>query len=148
MYETCFLSKYHFEILLLQRCGQSPTHVQWVSTSIGRLRTQVRHQPVNINSCVFKMPLPIENPANWKGVACLFFASWWHNKLQNILLDIIKTVPCNQNKRYGMLSKGIVLLLDNACLNTVNQTQDLIASFGWEQFARLPYSLDLSTKWL
>ncbi len=37
-----------------------------------------------------------------------------------------------KNKRCSMLSKGIVLLDDNAHPHKANQTQDLIASFGWE----------------
>lgn len=49
-----------------------------------------------------------------------------------------------QNKRRGMLSKGIVLLHDNARPHVSHRTQDLIASFGWEQFDHPPYSPDLA----
>lgn len=49
-----------------------------------------------------------------------------------------------QNKRRGMLSRGIVLLHDNARPHTAKRTQDLIASFGWEQLDHPPYSPDLA----
>jgi hypothetical protein len=39
-----------------------------------------------------------------------------------------------QNKRCGMLSRGVVMLHDNARPHTAVATQDLIATFGWEQF--------------
>jgi hypothetical protein len=39
---------------------------------------------------------------------------------------------------------GVVMLHDNACPHTAAATQDLIATFGWEQFKRPPYSLDLT----
>lgn len=49
-----------------------------------------------------------------------------------------------QNKRRGMLSKGILLLHDNARPHAANQTQDLITSFRWEQLDHPPYSPDLA----
>jgi hypothetical protein len=39
-----------------------------------------------------------------------------------------------QNKRRGMLSQGVVMLHDNACPHAAATTQDLIMTFGWEQF--------------
>ncbi|GFU47161.1 histone-lysine N-methyltransferase SETMAR [Trichonephila clavipes] len=39
---------------------------------------------------------------------------------------------------------GVVLLHDNARQHTANRTQDLIASFGWEQLDHPPYSPDLA----
>jgi hypothetical protein len=33
-----------------------------------------------------------------------------------------------------MLSQGVVMLHDNACPQTAAATQNLIATFGWEQF--------------
>jgi hypothetical protein len=36
-----------------------------------------------------------------------------------------------QKKRRGMLSRGVVMLHDNARPNTADATQDLIATFGW-----------------
>jgi hypothetical protein len=49
-----------------------------------------------------------------------------------------------QNKRFGMLSWGVVMLHDNARLHTAAATQDLIVTFGWEQFILPPYSPDLA----
>jgi histone-lysine N-methyltransferase SETMAR len=42
-----------------------------------------------------------------------------------------------------MLSQGVVMFHDNAHPHTVAATQDLISTFGWEQFDHPPYSLDL-----
>jgi GT2 family glycosyltransferase len=47
-----------------------------------------------------------------------------------------------QNRRRGMLSRGVVKLHDNARPHTATETQDLIATFGWEQFDHPPYSPD------
>jgi hypothetical protein len=48
------------------------------------------------------------------------------------------------NKRRGMLSRSVVMLHDNARPRTAAATQDLIATFGWEQFDHPPYSSDLA----
>ncbi|KAG8176077.1 hypothetical protein JTE90_025535 [Oedothorax gibbosus] len=45
-----------------------------------------------------------------------------------------------QNKRRGKLSKGIVLLHDNARPHVANRTKDLITSFKWETLDHPPYS--------
>jgi hypothetical protein len=49
-----------------------------------------------------------------------------------------------QNKRCGMLSWGVVMLHENSRPHTATTTQDLITTFGWEQFDRPPYSPDLA----
>lgn len=49
-----------------------------------------------------------------------------------------------QNKRRGMLTKGVILLHDNARPHVANRTQDLIRVFGWEQLDHPPYSPDLA----
>jgi hypothetical protein len=48
------------------------------------------------------------------------------------------------NKRHAMLSRGGVMLHDNARPHTAAATQDLITTFGWEQFNHPPYSPDLA----
>jgi hypothetical protein len=42
-----------------------------------------------------------------------------------------------------MLSQGVLMLHDNAHPHTAAATQDLIATFGWEQFNHPPFSRDL-----
>lgn len=49
-----------------------------------------------------------------------------------------------QNKRRGMLTKGILLLHDNARPHTAVRTQELISSFGWNVLDHPPYSPDLA----
>jgi histone-lysine N-methyltransferase SETMAR len=49
-----------------------------------------------------------------------------------------------QNKRLAMLSRGVVMLHDNSRPHTATATQDLIATFGWEQFDHPPYSPDFA----
>ncbi|GFW48797.1 uncharacterized protein TNCV_4243771 [Trichonephila clavipes] len=46
-----------------------------------------------------------------------------------------------QNKRRGMLSKGVLLLHDNARPHTSRTTRVLIESFGWEVLNHAPYSV-------
>jgi hypothetical protein len=48
-----------------------------------------------------------------------------------------------QNKQRGMLSRGVVMLHYNVRPHTAAAMQDLIVTFGWEQFNHLPYSPDL-----
>jgi len=49
-----------------------------------------------------------------------------------------------QNKRCGMLSQGVVMIHDNARPHTAAAMQNLITTFGWEQFDHPPYSPDLA----
>ncbi|KAJ4425610.1 hypothetical protein ANN_27806 [Periplaneta americana] len=49
-----------------------------------------------------------------------------------------------QNKRRGMLSRGVVLLHDNARPHTAASTRELLDHFGWEIFDHPPYSPDLA----
>jgi hypothetical protein len=51
-----------------------------------------------------------------------------------------------QSKRRGMLSRGVVMLHENARPHTAAATQDLITTFGWEQFDHPPLQPRLSTK--
>jgi histone-lysine N-methyltransferase SETMAR len=43
----------------------------------------------------------------------------------------------------GMLSWGVVMIHDNTHPHTTTATQNLITTFGWEQFNHPPYSPDL-----
>ncbi|KAJ4428773.1 hypothetical protein ANN_25766 [Periplaneta americana] len=49
-----------------------------------------------------------------------------------------------QNKRRGKLSRGVVLLHDNARPHTAASTRELLDQFGWEIFDHPPYSPDLA----
>jgi hypothetical protein len=47
-----------------------------------------------------------------------------------------------RNKQHDMLSQGVVILHDNARPHIATAMQDLITTFGWEQFDHPPYSPD------
>jgi histone-lysine N-methyltransferase SETMAR len=49
-----------------------------------------------------------------------------------------------QKKRRGVLSRGILMLRNNARPHSAAAAQDFIAAFGWEQFDHAPLSLDLA----
>jgi len=49
-----------------------------------------------------------------------------------------------QNKRRGMLSWDVVMIHDNARPHTAATMQNLIMTFGWEQFDHHSYSPDLA----
>ena len=49
-----------------------------------------------------------------------------------------------QNERRGMLSANLLFLHDIARPHSAAHTQDLIASFGWEQMDHPPYSPDVA----
>ena len=57
----------------------------------------------------------------------------------------LKKLRCAiQNKRYGMLSSGIVFLHENARFHTARSTVHLIEKFGRDVFDHPPYSSDLT----
>jgi hypothetical protein len=45
-----------------------------------------------------------------------------------------------------MLTSGVVLLHDNACLHTAARTQALLEQFSWELFDHPPYSPDFALR--
>jgi transposase len=45
-----------------------------------------------------------------------------------------------------MLGRGVVMLHDNVRPHTAAATQDLVATFDWEQFSHPPYSPDLAPR--
>lgn len=49
-----------------------------------------------------------------------------------------------QNKRRGMITKGVCLLHDNARPHTANLTKALLDSFGWDVLDHPPHSPDLA----
>ena len=49
-----------------------------------------------------------------------------------------------QNKRRGLLSRGVVMIHENACPHTAAATQNLFTTFGWEQFDHPHFSPDLA----
>jgi hypothetical protein len=49
-----------------------------------------------------------------------------------------------QNKQCGMLTKGVILLHDNAHPHAADRTNALIKRFNWEIFYHLSYSPDLA----
>ena len=61
-----------------------------------------------------------------------------------IATDLKKLRRAMQNKRRGMLSRGVVMIHDNARPHTAAATQNVITTFGWEQFDHPPYSPDLA----
>ena len=65
-----------------------------------------------------------------------------HNQRRCLLQHTSKLHCTIQNKQRGMLSRGVVMIHDNTCLHTA--IQNLIMTFGWEQFDHPPYSPDLA----
>jgi histone-lysine N-methyltransferase SETMAR len=49
-----------------------------------------------------------------------------------------------QNKMYGMLISGVVVLHDNTRPHTAARTRALLQYFNWELFDHPPYSPDLA----
>ena len=58
-----------------------------------------------------------------------------------ILMKLCATI-CQ--KRPDLLTKGMLLLHDNACPHSANQTTATLKSFKWEVLQHPPYSLDLA----
>ncbi|PNF38144.1 hypothetical protein B7P43_G14600 [Cryptotermes secundus] len=58
----------------------------------------------------------------------------------NILRKLHKAI---QQKRPGFLTKGVLLLHDNARPHTANKTNETLQNFKWEVLEHPPYSHDL-----
>ncbi|GFW34325.1 mariner Mos1 transposase [Trichonephila clavipes] len=58
--------------------------------------------------------------------------------------DLRKLRRALQNKRHGMLSKGVLLLYDNTRPHTSRTARELLKYFGWEVLDHAPYSPDLA----
>jgi len=81
-----------------------------------------------------------------KGVLLVDFVPQGSTINAGVYCDTLKKLRCAiQNKRRGMLSQGVVMIHDNARPHTGTATQNLITTFGWEQFDHPPYSPDLAS---
>jgi histone-lysine N-methyltransferase SETMAR len=105
---------------------------------------------------VFKMNKNIDNPADSEVRSVIHF---WNT--QNVLL--VEFMPQGttinaesycatlrrlryaiQNRRWGLLSSGVMLLHDNARPHAAARTQAMLQEFGWEDFEHPAYSPDLA----
>ncbi|KAJ4427362.1 hypothetical protein ANN_24982 [Periplaneta americana] len=125
----------------------------WVSHNIPETKHQSRqwHHPSSL-----KKPRKFKHTLSTQKVMATVF---WDRK-GVLLLDFMPkgtTINANrycetlrklqqaiQNKRRGMLSRGVVLLHDNARLHIAASTRELLDQFGWEIFDHPPYSPDLA----
>jgi histone-lysine N-methyltransferase SETMAR len=80
-----------------------------------------------------------------KGVLLVEFLPQGSTINAGVYCDTLKNLHrVIQNKRHGMLSWDVIIFHDNARPHTVTARQDLIMTFGWEQFDHPPYSPDLA----
>jgi len=79
-----------------------------------------------------------------KGVLLVDFLPQGSTINAGVYCDTLKILRrAIQNKRRGMLSRGVVMIHDNIHPHTAAATQNLV-TFGWEQFDHPPYSPDLA----
>ena len=77
-----------------------------------------------------------------KGVLLVDFLPQDSTINAGVYCNTLKKLRCAiQNKRRGMLSRGVVMIHDSARPHTA--MQNLIMTFGWEQFDHSPFSPDL-----
>ena len=75
---------------------------------------------------------------------------WWiicRKEKQSTPKDTVRLTKLRraiQNKRRGRLTKGVVLLHDNARVHVSRQTTAKLEEFGWDIFGHPPYSPDLA----
>jgi len=78
-----------------------------------------------------------------KGVLLVDFLPQGFTINAGVYCNTLKKLRCViQNKRCGMLSCGVVMIHDNTHSHTA--MQNLITTFGWEQFDHPPYSPGLA----
>ncbi|GFU67289.1 uncharacterized protein TNCV_3556151 [Trichonephila clavipes] len=80
---------------------------------------------------------------NWRGVFLLDLMPQETGAYCAILRKLRKAL---QNRLRDMLSKGVLLLHDNARPLPPRTTRELIQSFGWEVLNHAPYSPDLAPR--
>jgi len=79
-----------------------------------------------------------------KGVLLVDFLPQGSTINAGVCCDTLKKLHHTiQNKWHGMLSRGVVMIHDNTHPHTAAATQNLIMTFGWEQFDHPFYSPDL-----
>jgi histone-lysine N-methyltransferase SETMAR len=80
-----------------------------------------------------------------KGVLLVDFLSQGSTINAGAYCDILKKLRrAIQNKQRGMLSRGVVMIHNNARPHTATAMKNLIMIFGWEQFDHPPLSPDLA----
>jgi hypothetical protein len=77
-----------------------------------------------------------------KGVLLVEFLPQGSTINAGVYCNTLKKLRCAIHKRRGMLIQGVVMLHDNAHPHTATATQDLITTFGCEQFDHPSYSPD------
>jgi histone-lysine N-methyltransferase SETMAR len=78
-----------------------------------------------------------------KGILLVDFLPQGSTINAGVYCDTVKKLCSTiQNKRHGLLSRGVVMIHD-ANPHTAAAMQNLITTFGWVQFDHPPYSPDL-----
>jgi hypothetical protein len=75
----------------------------------------------------------------WKEVLKVEFMQQGTIIMSEVFYETLK--KANQNKRYGMLTSGVVLLHENERPYTAGRTRALLEHFNWELFDQSPYRL-------
>ncbi|XP_018564185.1 histone-lysine N-methyltransferase SETMAR-like [Anoplophora glabripennis] len=82
---------------------------------------------------------------DWKGILLIDFLPRGQTIKADAYCETLRKLRrAIQNKRRGLLSKGVVFLHDNARPHTANVTKNLLQGLGWEVFDHPPYSPDLA----
>ncbi|XP_023310469.1 histone-lysine N-methyltransferase SETMAR-like [Anoplophora glabripennis] len=82
---------------------------------------------------------------DWKGILLIDFLPRGQTIKADAYCETLRKLRrAIQNKRRGLLSKGVVFLHDNARPHTANVTKNLLQGFGWDVFDHPPYSPDLA----
>jgi histone-lysine N-methyltransferase SETMAR len=110
------------------------------------MHTRSPNKPKNLN----KHSLPARKLMavvfwNWKGVLMMEFMQQGTTITSKVYCKTLKKL-CRaiQNKKFGMLTYGVVLLHDSVHLHTYACTRALLEHFSWELFEHRPYSADLA----
>lgn len=108
-----------------------------------------------VNACLTCRMLPATQPSAGKVTATVFWdaigpiyidfleerktinAAYYSELLGKVKLAI-------RTKRRGLLSKGVILLHDNARAHTAHLSNNTLAKLGWKVLPHPPYSPDLA----
>ncbi len=146
-----FLTRYHEEgddfLDRLITCDETWVHhitpeskrasMQWKHTTSPRVRKfKQTLSPKKVMACVF-----------WdrRGVLLTEFIPYGQTVNKDVYCEQLKKLRRSiQNRRRGLLTRGVIFLQDNARPHTANQTKELLQSFQWDVLEHPAHSPDLA----
>jgi hypothetical protein len=146
-----FLTRYieqgeDFLSRIVTRRDMGVTLNPWIEAAICRVEAQIIVNKDKILT-TFQLTRSCASCFRTENVFCILNSYLKAQQSTQVSVVTLKMCCAIQNKQRSILTRGVVMLHDNARPHTAAATQDLFVTFGWEQFDQPPLQPRLSTKW-